>query len=424
MTNFKLNRNPYLLFSPFLLFFILIALCLYHDTIDNDGLGYLLFAHNLLHGFYSPPAPDINLWWGPGYPIILVPFVGLRLPLICITLMNAVFLYLSIVFLFKAMLYFLEFRKALLFSLFWAFCYSSYHFLTLILTESFTIFLVSVFILSLVRTFNGQINKFLYLSGFVLGYIALTKVIFGYVILILLIWNVLLLIKNRKENAYKRSILILLVAFITVTPYLLYTYHITGRFFYWGNSGGMSLYWMSNPNEKEYGTWHNENLNPVIKDIDIVITGALLKLNHQKDIDEVRKYKGVQKDDAYKRIAIQNIKNHPVKYFKNIVANISNLLFDFPQTYAYQHPIIKIWYFSILYTLMLISFVLTILNWGKITFSIRFIVVFVFVYLCGSSLVSGANRQFIIMVPALLLWIAYILDKLIILKIKFDIHAP
>jgi hypothetical protein len=387
---------------------------------EGDESGYLNFAENLLHGFYSPPAPGINLWWGPGYPLLLVPFAALHLPLICITLMNTVFQYLSIVFLFKATLYFVEFRKALLFSLFWAFCFSSYRFMASILTEPLTIFLISFLVLSLTRAFKDQINKYVFLAGFTLGYIALTKVIFGYVILFLLIWNIIMLIKNRKENAYKKMALILLIAFTTVMPYLLYTYNLTGRFYYWGNSGGMSLYWMSNPCENEYGNWINEKLNPVKMDADIGCISTLLKMNHQKDINEVLKYRGVEKDDAYKRIAIQNIKNYPVKYCKNVLANISCLLFDFPQTYTYQHTILKIWYFSIFYTLMLISFILTIFNWRNIPFCIKFIVVFAFIYLGGSSLVSGASRQFVIIVPALIVWIAYILDKTILLKSKFD----
>jgi hypothetical protein len=420
MRNLKFTRNPYLLFSPFLLLFIVIVLFVHTDTMEGDESGYLYFAQNLLHGFYSPASPGINLWWGPGYPLLLVPFQALRLPLISITLMNAVFQYLSLVYLFKAMSHFVEFRKALLFSLFWAFCFSSYRYLNFILTEPFIAFLISLLVLSIVRAFKGQINKFVFLSGFILGYIALTKVIFGYVLLLLLIWNVLLLIRNRKENDYKKTALILLIAFITVMPYLLYTYNLTGRFYYWGNSGGMSLYWMSNPCKNEYGSWINEKLNQKETYSAVGCSATLLKLNHQKDIDEVLKYKGVQKDDAYKRIAIQNIKNYPVKYGKNVLANISCLLFDFPQTYTYQRILLKIWYFSILYTLILVSLVLTIFNWRNIPFHIKFIVVFAFIYLGGSSLLSGASRQFIVIVPALLVWIAYVFNKSIVVKFRFD----
>lgn len=423
MRNFKLTRNPYLLFSPFLILFIVLVLKLHTDVMEGDEGGYIIFAQNLLHGFYSPPAPDINLWWGPGYPILLTPFVALHLPLICITLMNAVFQYLSIVILFKAMLQFVEFRKALLFSLFWGFCYSTYPYMALIYTESFTIFMISLLIFSLVNAFDKRISKYIFLSGFILGYIALTKVIFGYVILFLLLGSVLLWIKDRKNNNYRTSVLILLITFATVTPYLIYTHNLTGRLFYWGNSGGMSLYWMSTPYENEYGSWDSESYTANLIDADIAGTTALLKLNHQKDIDYILKYKGVQKDDAYKKIAINNIKTHPKKYIKNIIANISNLLFGFPGNYTYQRPLLKIWYFSILYTLIIFCFIPTIINWRKISYCIRFLLVFAFIYLGGSSLVSGGNRQFVIIVPVLLFWIAYIINKSMTIKITFDKNA-
>jgi len=420
MRNINLTRNPYLLFSPFLILFIVIVLKFHSDVMEGDEGGYILLAQNLLNGFYSPPAPDINLWWGPGYPILLTPFLVLRLPLFCITVMNAVFLYLSIVILFKAMLQFVEFKTALIFSLFWGFCYSSYAYLASILTEIFVIFLITLLIFSLVKVFVNRINKYLYLAGFILGYLALTKVMFGYVLPILLSGSLLLWINNRKIYNYRFSVLILIFAFITVSPYLIYTYNLTGRIYYWGNSGGMSLYWMSTPYENEYGSWDNEYFTANYLDKDITGATELLKLNHQNDLDEVLKYKGVQKDDAYKKLAVINIKNHPEKYIKNIFANISNLFFGFPNTYTYQRPILKIWYFSIVFTLMLFSFIPTIIHWRSVSYCIRFLLVLVFIYLGGSSLVSGGNRQFIIIVPVLLLWFAYIFNKTITLKIKFD----
>jgi len=423
MRKLMLVRNPFLLFSPFLVLFILLVLKQHADVMEGDESGYIYFAKNLLQGFYSPPAPDINLWWGPGYPILLMPFIALGLPLICITMMNAIFQYFSFILLFKAIVQFVDFRKALLFSLFWAFCYSSYQYLAMILTESFTIFLISVFIFSIVKVFDNRINKYLFISGFILGYIALTKVIFGYVILFLLLVSLLLWIKKRNILNYRRSASIMLIALATVMPYLLYTYNLTGRIFYWGNSGGMSLYWMSTPFENEYGSWYNESLTTKSINSDNAGTTALLRLNHQKDIDKVMKHVGVQKDDEYKKIEINNIKTHPKKYMKNIFANISNMLFGVPNTYSYERPILKIWYFSILYTLMIFCVIPTIINWRKIPFSIRFLLVFAFIYLGGSSIVSVYNRQFLIIVPVLIFWIAYIINKSWHIKIKFDKDA-
>lgn len=424
MKNYKLTRNPFLLFSPFLVLFILLVLKQHSDVMEGDEGRYVFFAKNLLQGFYSPPVPGIDLWCGPGYPILLMPFVALGLPLICITLMNAIFQYLSIVLLFKSLLNFVDYQKAILFSLFWAFCYSSYKYIYVIYTEPFTIFLISLLIFSIVKAFNSQTNKYIIVSGFILGYIALTKVMFGYVIMFLFIRSVVLSAYNRKANNYNKSALIMLIALTTVMPYLFYTYNLTGRLFYWSNSGGNALYWMSTPYENEYGNWNNQFF--ILEGLDRAkesTPNEFLKLNHQKDIDDVLKYKGVYKDDAYKRIAVNNIKTHPGKYLKNIITNISDMLFGFPVSYTYQVPLLKIWYFSILYSLMILCSIPTIINWRKIPNSIRFLILFAFIYLVGSSLVSGENRMFVIIVPLLLFWIAYIIHNLITFNIKFDKHV-
>ena len=41
--------------------------------------------------------------------------------------------------------------------------------------------------------------------------------------------------------------LVYALALVWCLPYLAHTYSLTGRWFYWGSSGGMSLYWMSTP---------------------------------------------------------------------------------------------------------------------------------------------------------------------------------
>jgi 4-amino-4-deoxy-L-arabinose transferase-like glycosyltransferase len=398
--------------------FVALVLKLHSDEMIGDEGGYMQFAQNILQGFYSPPAPDIDLWWGPGYPILLTPFIAMGLPLVFITLTNAVLQYLSIVMLFKAISQLVDFSKAMAFSLLWGFCYSIYPFMTRILTETFSSFLINLFIYFTIKAFKEGTKKHIYLAGFTLGYLALTKVMFGYVMLFLLLWSLLMWLKNTKVIEYRKSIVIILVGFLTASPYLIYTYKLTDRFFYWGNSGGMSLYWMSNPNDYEYGNWDNETFDS-LKDLGGGNT-KLLKQNHQEDFEYILQFKGVEKDDAYKKVAIQNIKSHPKKYIKNIYANISRMIFGFPYHYARQTPLIKVWYFAILFSLTLYSIVLTIINWKKLVYSLRFVLVFTFIYLGGSTLLSAYNRQLIIIVPALLLWIAYIVSKSIKFNIKLN----
>jgi 4-amino-4-deoxy-L-arabinose transferase-like glycosyltransferase len=402
--NFKFTKNPYLLFLPFLLFLMVFVLLFHTNSNEGDEGRYLMFAQNLLHGFYSPPPPDINLWNGPGYPIVLMPFVGLRLPLICMTLMNAIFYYLSIILLFKALRLIGSFRKAFLFSLFWACFFSAYQKIPRIYSETFTLFLISLLIFCLLKAFIDKSNKYLVLSGFMIGCIALTKIVFGYVLMFMFFGSLLLWLLNRNTKDYKRGTIVLLIAFTVTAPYLIYTYHLTGRIFYWGNSGGLSLYWMSTPYKSEFGDyWHGES-----------------PAWHQKDFEAIADLRGVERDDALKRIAFGNIKAHPLKYAQNWIANIGRLFFNFPYTPtsdSYQNvgnpirSLAMLPFNAILFLLMIYSFFITLRNWKNIEYYIHFLFCFVFLYLGASSIVSAYSRQFYVIVPVLLFWIAYSMKK-------------
>ena len=67
----------------------------------NDFVGdettYVMFATNLANGHYSPKE-NINLWSGPGYPIVLAPFALLKLPWITAKLVNAFLLFAAVVY--------------------------------------------------------------------------------------------------------------------------------------------------------------------------------------------------------------------------------------------------------------------------------------------------------------------------------------
>lgn len=412
VNNNKIIHNPFLLFLPFLLFFVILVVKAKNGPISADSYVYLQFAKNLLHGFYSPPAPYINLIEGPGLPILLVPFVGLNLPIICITLMNSVLQYLSIVFLFKTFQQYLPYTKSLLFTLLYAFCFSSYTYMSSVLTEPLSLFLISVFLYFLVRGYKTDKKNNLYIAGLILGYMSLVKVIFPWVVLTMLVGFCITLIFNKKDVNHKKGLLINLVAFIVISFYMIYTYSLTSKFFYFGSAGSDSFYWMSTPFENEYGDWNNQtydatNSNRPERNLAI----ALLKANHQKDFDSVAKLNTLEKDDAIMKIAMNNIKKHPSKYFKNIISNVSRLFFGFPNNYTFESQLKKIWYFPIIYTLMLYSLLMTLIYWKKITFTIRFIFAFSFIYLGGSALVSAENRNFIIILPALLFWIGYIFHQ-------------
>lgn len=412
----------------------------------GDEGKYLEYATNILHGYYSRPAPNIYLGVGPGYPLILVPFLFLHIPLIFVALMNAFFYYFSIILLYKALIRIVSINFAVAVSMFWALYYNAYEFFPLILPETISPFLISLFLYLLVKaneTENSKINKYIYLSGITFGYIALTKIIFGYVLLFLVAGNFFLWIADRNSINYRKGLIILLVALATTMPYLVYTYHLTGRIYYWGTVGGNNLYWMSTPYNEEYGGWFPDPLpemdttaklvsvkefrkteHQFIKNNNNYIPGTddYIRFNHLKDYEEINKYTGVEQDDVYKRIAFQNIKNHPLKFAENCFSNLGRILFHYPYAYKPQkpHTLIRFPLNGIISVLLLFCIIPTLLNWKRMMFAIRFLLIVFFLYFGGSLLGSAETRMFTVIVPILLLWISYILQRVLKIKLKFE----
>lgn len=414
----KILSSCWCWFSPFLLLFTILVLKLHSDKMIGDEQRYIDFANNLCHGFYSPKN-ELNLWNGPGYPIVLMPFVALRTPLIFITLMNACLQYLSIILLYKSLLIITNKHIALVLSLCWAFYFVAYQEIPAILTEPLTSFMVTLVAFCLTKYFKENTKKYLLCSGISIGFLCLTKVIFGYVLLFsILSYSVVLLINKFwfKQNTVKlKNILVVLsIALLTIAPYLTYTYSLTGRMFYFGNSGGVVLYWMSTPYENEYGEWNSDFFTAYCKD-GRACNKSFIRKNHEKDFAFVNKLTGVEKDDAFKKLAIENIKKYPLKYVRNWLSNLGRLWFGFPTSAFYQEDIILVRFIpnSIILTFFLLCLPVWVINFKKIKTEINFLAIFIFLYLGATSLMSAYPRQLYVIVPILLLWMVSLLPQLV-----------
>lgn len=414
-------KNPFILFAPFLLAYITIIVLFPTNGNIGDETDYLKYALRLINNEQNSNETAYEiLTKGPGYPIILIPFVGLKLPLISITLMNAVFYYLSIIFLFKVINQIISFQYAIIGAIFLALYYNMYENLAFILPEIYTTFLVCLFIYFLTSAFNKEKSyKYVYLSGFILGFIALTKPIFGYVILFIFAGGVLNWVINRKAPYYRRIVTILLVALLTTIPYLIYTYHLTNKIFYWSSLGGNNLYWMSTPFEDEYGDWFPDATT--YTDSTPINYKEFIISNHLRDLKEINKFSGIARDEAYKKIAIDNIKNYPVKFFQNCISNVGRIIFNYPYSYKFQKPgtLLRFPLTGIIMVLILFCIIPTIQNWKKIIFPLRFLLFFALIYFGGSILGSAETRMFTPIVPILLIWIAFVFQKTFKIKRKW-----
>ena len=421
MKKINILQNPYLLFFPFLIIYIIYIFNSPTEGNYGDEIGYLMYAENLLNGYCVTTFPDISLVSGPGYPIILMPFVHFNLPLNSITFLNAIFYYFSIIFLYKAFILIVEKWIAVSLSLLWALYYNSLFYISVIFTEIFTLFLINFLIFALIKAFSPNNKKnakhFLILSGITIGYIVLTKIIFGYVLLFMLLGSIILWFSNRKSSNYKKGLIILLISFSINLPYLSHTYNLTGKFFYWGSSTGDNLYWMSTPFEGEYGDWHSfETLSDLNNSI---------FLNHREDGEKISLLNGIPDNEILKNIAINNIKSYPLKYIENFICNIGRLLFDYPYSNKQQVPstLILIVQNGIISVFLLFSLIPTFLYWTKMIYPIRFLIFFSMLYLGGSALATAEARMFMIIIPILLVWIAYVLQNTIKINLKFKEYS-
>ena len=392
---------------PFLFLYLLICIAFPKNLDEGDQRRYLQFAQNILNGFYSPPQ-QMNLWNGPGYPLFLSVFLFLKVPVTALSVLNAFLLYFSLIIGYKTFCLYFSKEKAFILTFFLGLYFPIFEEMRQVLTETFAWFLVSAICYLFAKSLKEQIFswKLILLCGFSIAFLAMAKVIFGYVIIIMLLVSVFMCLFPVFRNSAKRSTLIFTVAFIFCLPWLCYTYSITKRFFYWTNSGSMSLYTMTTPYDNESGQWYGEDL-------------LLKNPNHAVFIDSISNLSPLSKDDAYKTAALKNIKTHPKKYAFNFISNIGRLLF-FPSSYAPD----TIWSYypfipnMFLVVLIFLGLIISIKYYKKVPQEIVFLFLFIFIYLMGSTFVSAYRRMFYISVPFWLLFIAYVFNNIVTIKLN------
>ena len=375
----------------------------------GDEPRYLQYAHNLLNGYFSPKG-QVDLWSGPGYPLFLASFMKLGFNVIGLRCINAFLQYASIVLLFKTLQLWVNHQKAFWFALAWACYYIAFKEMLYVYTEPLTSLLIICIAYTLSKTKD---NKSFVLPGLLIGYLALVKIMFGYVIgFCLLAFAFIYLIK--KQKSYLQFALVFIVALVTTLPYLLYTHNLTGRVFYWGNSGGMSLYWMSTPIETEYGDWNDAQFRAYCDyDSTMPCNAAYFAKGHQADYDQIFKFDGVARDDAFKQKAIENIKSHPTKYAKNMVANFGRLFFGLPNSYntIRMQQLWRIFPNAFVFCMLLISLFFGLKHFKKHPPVFYCFLLLLFTYLGATLLVSAQQRQLYVVLPLMLIWFAWLTEQ-------------
>jgi hypothetical protein len=385
---------------PLLALYLAFAVLASSSTFEGDEGGYVENASRMVHGS-AGLSQDFRLWWGPGYSLVLVPFIVFRLPWIAARCLNAGFLFGAIIYFYLLMRQYVTgnaaLGAALALGLYPPFMREVHH----LLSENLAFLLICGFMFHFCELYNNPRHFRLNMAAasLYLAYLALTKVLFGYVIATFLVLLLGLLL-CRRTATLQNAFLVFLLALVCCVPYLWYTHSLTGRVFYWGTSGGSTLYWMSTPNPTELGSWFS------VKEVNERPELA----SHREFFAKLERLSDVQRDDALKKQALYNISHYPAKYARNWAANVGRLLFSYP--FSFGSDRLTTYFYMAPNMFVVVLFLLTLfpaaLRPRTIPFEMWVLLIFALTAFGGSTLLSAYDRQFRPLVPILCAWMVFV----------------
>lgn len=414
----KPNRHLWFIFVALLLIHVILISILYSPELSADEGRYLSYAENITNGFYTDHVDPV-LRNGPGYPLFLAMLLALGAGKFIMVISNALFIVVGTVCLYRALNHYLLTWKSVAVALVASFYPVILKWEYLAVSESFTYMLSCLFVYHLVTYYsyeNGK-NKHLVYGSVFLGVLSLTKVIFGYVLLIGVLSFLILGLLTRTK-LWKAPTFIFCSALIVCVPYLIYTYSLTGKIFYWGSQGGEILYWRTTPYPEEYGDWVDGNLIIGQTSSDQYNDLSKLKKNHGEFYSGIANLPNVEKDKAFKAQAVNNIKKHPSKYLRNTFASALRIFYNYPYSYTPQKLTTFLYILpnTFLLVAMTTSILLLALNYKVVKPEVVLLLGISLIYLVGICLLNGKPRHFLPILPLSVIFVSFSLERFLFLK--------
>ncbi|PKA98770.1 hypothetical protein B0O79_2463 [Flavobacteriaceae bacterium MAR_2009_75] len=404
-------------YLPFLIVYLFLIFIRSSEPF-GDEFRYMAYAQNLWDGHYTDPNnPDLTN--GPGYPIIILPFVILNLSSWAIYL-NAFFAFFALIYFHRTLRLYIKGKYAYYFTYFLGIYPPLLKMMSFLYSEAFSILLICGLIYHFC-SLNG--NKDRWAAGVFLGVLMLTKIIFFHITVAGLIAYFIYTILNKKR--LKPNLVVFVIGFLFCSPYIWYAYSVTEKPFYVGTRGGELLYHRSTPYENEWGNWVSETL--ILNPDEAQKSGkepyfALNQLskNHREFYLSLEGLSNIQKDSAFKAKARLNMREHPIKYLKNSISNIGRLLFNHPNSYRIESINI---YGYVLPNMLIVSILLLLaypiyISRKHVPHEIWAIVLYFFIYTGAIVILHGKPRYFLLTVPSLIFLIAYSFQNILTIRIK------
>lgn len=405
------NRTVLWISFVYLLIYSAVIILFQDSNLIGDEKRYLVHANCLWNFQFTPDDKDMWLWNGPGYPMMLMPFVlFFKDPVTPIRLLNALLLSSSLVIFYNSLRFVVS--KSVAFVAFLAFAnyFMIWKSLPLIMTEIPIVFFTCLIIYYLFKKVKGKYD--ILILALLFAFTVMIKIIYGYLITISIGFFILYYFIIKKDAYFLRTAKMFALALLFCLPWLTYTYYKSGKIFYWAASGGMTIYWMSNPAPDEYGEYMDYSFNSALGVPEAKIG---FENSHGKEIREiVKNFKFEKRDEEFKRIAIENIKAHPEAYVKNVFCNIGRFFFNYPYSYYKQRPstLVNIFVNGPLLSLIILSTFILLFNLRQTYAPLIVVLAIAFGYIATSFLLSAHIRMSYVLMPSLFAWFAFYLDDL------------
>ena len=403
-------KRSILPFLPVLAFHVFLVIFWGNNSPFGDETRYLTYANNLTNGFFVIGDNPI-IHSGPGYPLVIAPFIALGIPLMFIRLLNVVFLAGTLFYLRKTFETFLSPSKAIFLVYLFAFYPTLLKWMPRIYAEALALFFLSAFMYHVLSLFQDNRVSSIHLlySGFFLGGLALTKYIFIYVIIAsIILYGAGSIATNSK--ALKMVLSVFLMGFLIYLPFVVNNFLVTHQVLLTGTNGAEIFYWRSTPYENEFGDWIA--FDEVIGKRETLEAEDLTQIrkHHLEFIHEVYFLPLLERNKRLKKKALENIRANPLNYMRNTGASFVRLFFNYPRSYEAQ----KLTTFfhlipgSILFYFTFIGVFIALKKRKEIP--IKYVVLFSLgiIYLGGLTLLNGNARNLLCIIPLLFLFNAYI----------------
>ncbi len=387
---------------PLLILYCAVAFWFIKEDLSyGDETRYARDVESILTG------QNLSLMSGPLYPLFLAPGKLLGLSWYTLKWFNPFLLYAAVVIAGHSLTYLVKSKTALIAT--WALgLYVPFLWeMQFLLTEPLALLLISAFAFFSIKTFQTKSNFALVAAGISLAALALTKVLVGYIIVLFLAISFISLILCRNSESKirrRRAALIFALAFALCIPYLFYTYHVTGRVFYWANTGGENLYWMTNPTTGEYGFWNSEAR--VMQDDNLS--------RHHPFCQPLQEKPRLERDSIMFEQAIKNLKQNPTKYFYNWLCNIGRMYFNYPYDYKFQNPATLFYTIPnslVFWLIIALIYMLIIIRKIPKPTAIRILLYFLAAYWLSQSLSTAGPRKMYLAIPIFVIVLTWTIEQ-------------